>query len=145
MLSYDMEDIVVIDTSVVISALIGKNGPGREVLRRCLKSQFKPIISNTLFAEYQDVAIREKILEICPLNKDEIQELLNAFYSVCRWVQVYYLWRPNLKDENDNFIIELALAGNARTIITNNIRDFKNSELKFPELDIITPEKLLMR
>ena len=73
----------------------------------------------------------------------EIQELLNAFYSVCDWVPIYYLWRPNIADEGDNFLIELALAGNATHIITNNISDLTNSELSFPELEIVKPEQML--
>ena len=67
----------------------------------------------------------------------------NAFYSVCKWLQIYYLWRPNLKDEADNFLIELALAGNALKIITNNIRDLENAELNFPNIEMLTPEKFL--
>ena len=56
---------------------------------------------------------------------------------------MYFLWRPNLRDEGDNFLIELALAGNADFIITNNIKDLCGAELKFPELRIFTPEQLL--
>ncbi len=138
-----METRVVIDTSIIISALIGKKGPSREVIRRCINGQLNPIISNALFSEYQDVSKRTKIIELCPLNSMEIQELLNAFYNRTQWVAIYYLWRPNLVDEGDNFLIELAIAGNASTIITNNVRDFKNSELNFPELKIVTPETLL--
>ncbi|MCV6626455.1 MAG: PIN domain-containing protein, partial [Cellvibrionaceae bacterium] len=77
------------------------------------------------------------------LNTDEIRSLLNAFYSTCEWVPVYYLWRPNLRDEDDNFLIELAIAGNSNCIVTNNIKDMKNSELIFPELKIVSPEQLL--
>ncbi len=144
MLSFlSMNKTIVIDTSVIISALIGKAGPGREVIRRCFLGLYKPLISNALFLEYEDVSKREKILAICPLNVIEIRELLNAFYGRCEWIPVYYLWRPNITDENDNFLIELALAGNATHIITNNIGDLKNAELKFPELKIITPAEFL--
>lgn len=61
--------------------------------------------------------------------------------SVCRWVKVYYLWRPNLLDEADNHLIELAIAGNASVIVTRNIRDFQQSQLQFPQLKIRTPEQ----
>ena len=138
-----MENTIVIDTSIMISALIGKKGPSREVIRRCLNGQLKPIMSNALYCEYQDVSKRENIVALCPLTSDEIQELLNAFYSATRWISIHYLWWPNLTDESDNFIVELAIAGNATTIITNNIRDFHNSEISFPELKIVTPEILL--
>ena len=140
-----MTDTVVVDTSVLISALIGEQGPSREILRRCLMGAFNPLISNTLFSEYEDVCGRKQILELCPLSPKEIRELLNSLYSVCRWVPVYFLWRPNLKDEGDNFLIELALAGIADFIISNNISDLHGAELKFPELSILTPEQILKR
>ena len=138
-----MADTVVIDTSVLVSALIGARGPNREIIRRCLQGKYNPLISNALFQEYEDVSKREQVLDVCPLTPKEILELLHSFYSVCRWVPIYYLWRPNIIDEGDNFLIELALAGNATHIITNNIRDLSSAELKFPDLKILTPETIL--
>lgn len=136
---YAMTDTVVIDTSVLISA----QGPNREIIRRCLLGEYNPVMSNALFQEYEDVSKRENVLDICPLSQKEVLELLHSFYSVCRWVPIYYLWRPNIVDEGDNFLIELALAGNATHIITNNIRDLLNAELEFPGLKILTPETIL--
>ena len=138
-----MSNIVVIDTSVLINALLGPAGPARELIRRCLKGIYNPLINNTLFLEYEEVTNRSHILEQCPLTSTELQELLNAYYSVCEWVPIYYLWRPNLLDESDNFLIELAIAGNAYCIVTKNIRDLKKSEMMFPDLQILTPEQLL--
>lgn len=138
-----MNNTIVVDTSVLISALIGPIGPNREVIRGCLNGCYNPLISNALFQEYEDVSGRDTIRELCPLTTAELRELLNAFYSTCQWVPIYYLWRPNLLDEADNFLIELAVAGNATCIVTNNIRDMKSSELAFPSLHILTPEELL--
>lgn len=138
-----MNSKIVVDTSVVISALIGKEGPSREILRKCLLGEYVPLISNALFQEYEDVSARKAILELCPLTQAEVKELLCSFYSVCQWVSIYYLWRPNLKDEADNFLIELAIAGNARVIVTNNIKDLKGAELSFKHLDILTPQEFL--
>jgi predicted nucleic acid-binding protein len=53
---------------------------------------------------------------------------------------VYYTWRPNLPDEADNHIVELAVAGQASVIVTNNIRDFIRAELYFSGLRILAPE-----
>ena len=138
-----MKNYIVIDTSVLINALLGHAGPARELIRRCLLGHYKPLISNALFLEYEDVTNRSHNLELCPLTPDELRELLNAYYSVCEWVPIYYLWRPNLPDEGDNFLIELAVAGNAYCVVTNNVRDIKTSELIFPGLHIITPEQFL--
>ena len=132
-----------VDTSIIASALIGKRGPSRKVLRKCLLEEYKPLISNALFQEIEDVISRERIIKACPLPKKDIRELVNAFYSTCRWVPVYFLWRPNLSDEGDNFLIEVAIAGNAEAIVTNNTKDLEGSELLFEGLKILKPEQLL--
>ncbi len=134
---------IVMDTSVLISALIGPAGPGRQVLRNCLLGDYKSMVSTTLFMEYEAVYRRPEILKQCPLEPAEIKELLAAYYSVCTWVPIHYLWRPNLKDENDNFLIGLAVASNARFIVTNNTKDLLGAELIFKELEIVKPEQLL--
>ena len=66
-----------------------------------------------------------------------------AFLSVCEWVQVYFSWRPNLADEGDNHIVELAVAGGAEAIVTNNVRDFLAPQLRFPGLRAVTPRELM--
>ncbi len=139
----DADSRIVIDTSVLISALVGAQGASRQVLRLCLLKQRIPLISNALFHEYEAVASREDIRARCPLNAGEIRALLNSLYSVSRWVPVYYLWRPNVPDEADNFLVELAIAGNAAAIVTHNISDLGRMELNFPELRILTPESYL--
>jgi putative PIN family toxin of toxin-antitoxin system len=138
-----MPEKIVIDTSVMVSALIGKRGASREVIRRCLSGSYLPLISNPLFQEYEDVSSRKRVRDVCPFESMEIRDLLNAFYSVCTWVPIYYLWRPNLGDEGDNFLIELALAGNSQIIVTNNVKDLTTAELKFDTLRVLKPEQLL--
>ena len=69
--------------------------------------------------------------------------LFQAFLSVSQWVNIYFLWRPNLSDEADNHLIELALAGNALSIVTNNVKDFQKTELLFPHLSILKPEQII--
>jgi putative PIN family toxin of toxin-antitoxin system len=134
---------IVVDTSVFVSALIGPSGPSREVIRRCLQAQYLPLMGLNLFCEYESVISRESVLTQCPLSRDEIFKLLQAFLSICEWVNVYYLWRPNLRDEADNHLIELAIAGNARFLVTNNLRDFRNTQLLFPNLVTTNPQGLL--
>jgi len=101
------------------------------------------LLGNALFAEYENVSARLHILEKCPVSADDIQALMEAFCSVAEWVSMYYLWRPNLADEADNHLLELAAAGNAQWIATNNVRNFKRAELLFPGIRILTPEQVL--
>ncbi|MCA6613908.1 MAG: putative toxin-antitoxin system toxin component, PIN family, partial [Pseudanabaena sp.] len=121
-----MKSRIVIDTSVLISALIGSTGASRELIRLCLQGEYQPLMGNNLFLEYESVILREEIITQCTLTKQEIFTLIDAFMSVCQWIDIYYLWRPNLRDEADNHLIELAIAGNAQIIATKNIKDFLN-------------------
>ncbi len=132
-----------VDTSVFISALIISKGSSRELIRRCLKGEYQPLMGNALFSEYESVIGREEIIAKCPLTSVEISALLASFMSVSQWIYIYYLWRPNLKDEGDNHLIELAVAGNAQIIATHNIKDFRNPELLFPNLSILKPEEII--
>jgi predicted nucleic acid-binding protein len=98
-----------------------------------------------LFAEYEDVSDREAVLARCQLSRPQREELLDAFLSVCEWTQVFFLWRPNLPDEADNHLIELAVAGGATSLVTHNVKDFRRGELRFPQLRIETPRDFLIR
>ena len=133
---------VVIDTNILVSALLTA-GANRQVIRTCLMGQMRPLIGSTLFLEYEDLLARQDLYRKSLLNADERRELFAAFLSVCEWVQVYYLWRPNLRDEGDNHLIELAVAGGASFLATNNLRDLKSGELRFPSIRIVSPKELL--
>lgn len=134
---------IVIDTSVWISALISPDGASRELLRLALLGNYSPLMGNALFIEHESVAYREEIKALCPLEEREIKALLSSLMSVSQWVSIYYLWRPNLKDEADNHLIDLAIAGGAEIIATHNIKDFQHAELLFPELSILKPEQII--
>ena len=96
-----------------------------------------------LFHEYEDLLGRSDLMAKGPLSAKERQSLLDAFLSVADWTKVYFLWRPNLPDEADNHLIELALAGSAGTIVTNNLKDLEHGELRFPGLIIQSPGQFL--
>lgn len=138
-----MRQILVLDTSVFVSVLLGPKGASREVVRGCLLRRYQPLMGAALFTEYESVLARDTLFRRCVLTKRERETLLDAFLSACQWVNIYYAWRPNLTDEADNHLIELAVAGGAEAIITHNVRDFKRSELRFPGLEIMTPANWL--
>ena len=135
--------VAVIDTSVFVSAVMKADTAPRQVLRLCLRGKVRPLMSNALFAECEDVLSRQGLFKGSPLTEAERGQLLDAYLSVCSWVPIYYLWRPNLRDEADNHVVELALAGNARWIVTGNKADLGSGELVFPDLKIYTPTEFL--
>jgi putative PIN family toxin of toxin-antitoxin system len=133
----------VIDTNVMVGALLRRPGSNRSILRACFEGRLFPIMGQRLFLEYEDVLSRDRLFKDSPLSARERRQLLEAFFSVCEWIEVYYLWRPNLRDEGDNHVVEVAVAGGAAMIVTNNVRDFQASELRFPGIQIVTPKEAL--
>lgn len=125
---------VVVDTNVLVAAMLKPEGEPRALLRLCLEDRVQPIVSNPLFAEYEDVFSRKALFERCPLTDAERDALLDAFLACCQWIAISFLWRPNLTDESDNQLIELAVAGNAEWIVTANIRDLRSGELRFDHI-----------
>jgi predicted nucleic acid-binding protein len=134
---------VVLDTNILVAALLRGGGAARAVLRACLQLHYQPVIGPALLAEYEDVLGRGDVFVTSVLTGAEREELFEGFLHRCRWVEVYYAWRPNLPDEADNHLVELGVAAQAETIVTRNLRDLTGGELKFPTLKILSPEQCL--
>lgn len=100
-----------------------------------------PLFGNALWLEYQDLLGRDVLGELT--TPDERLQVLAAIAKSVRWVKVYFGWRPNLPDEADNHLIELALAGGAAAIVTHNVRDLRGGELLLGNLRVLTPAQSL--
>jgi uncharacterized protein len=135
--------IVVVDTNVFISAAMSANGASRQIIRLCLQGHMTPLMGNALFSEFEDVCSRDALFDERLISREDRNSLLDAFFASCTWVPIYFLWRPNLRDETDNHVMELAIAGGAEAIITANKKDFRNSELSFPHIEICNPVEFL--
>ncbi len=132
---------LVIDTNVFVAGLRSAGGASRAVLRRALEGKLQPLFGNALWMEYQDLLGRPVWGDAT--TPDERIAVLAALAKQGRWVTVYYGWRPNLPDEADNHLIELALAGGAAAIVTHNLRDIKGGELRLGNLRVLTPAQCL--
>jgi putative PIN family toxin of toxin-antitoxin system len=133
---------LILDTNIFVGACLTA-GASNLVLAACLKEQHRPIMGNSLFSEYEDVLARTLLFERSRLSKAEREELFDIFVSRCQWIRVYYQWRPNLRDEADSHLIELAVAGKAHCIVTRNTRDLESGQLLFPYVLLLTPEQFL--
>lgn len=131
-----------IDTNVLVGACLG-TGSAAAVVAACLNGRCVPVVGNALLGEYEDVLHRDALFAGSRLTPTERDELLDIFLSRCQWGTIYFLWRPNLRDEADNHLIELAIANGVEVIVTRNLRDLANMELRFPELRILSPEDFL--
>lgn len=136
--------MIVVDTNVFVGACLG-TGASSRVVEACLARHFQPLMGAALLAEYEDVLARTRLFTRSRLDAVERGELLDIFLATCRWTRIYFGWRPNLRDEGDNHLVELAVAGGASAVVTHNLRDLKNMELKFPGLSVVTPTQLLAK
>jgi predicted nucleic acid-binding protein len=129
---------IVIDTNVFVGACMGE-GAARGVVQAALHGRCQPLMGAALFAEHEDVLDRSGVFSTSRLDEDERAELLDIYLATCLWTRIYFGWRPNLPDEGDNHIVELAVAGGAQFVVTRNLRDLTRPELRFPGLRIVSP------
>jgi len=135
---------IVLDTDVLVAAMLGAGAASR-LVGAVLEGGFEPVMGPALYAEHEAVLGRSALFSRCRLSVAERGELFDIYLARCHWTRIYYLWRPNLGDEADNHLVELAVAGSAQAIVTRNKRDFRGAELKFENLAVLTPAECLRR
>jgi putative PIN family toxin of toxin-antitoxin system len=135
---------IALDTDVLVAAMLGAGAASR-LVGAVLEGRFEPLMGPALYAEHEAVLARGRLFARCRLSAAEREELLDIYLARCRWTRIYFLWRPNLRDESDNHLVELAVAGGAQAIVTRNRRDFRGAELRFENLAVLTPAEALRR
>ena len=132
-----------LDTCIIISALRSKKGASHFLLRKAVLKQLPIIMHFKLLAEYRDVLTRPDMVSALIYTADEIEKILIGLVNVAEEVNPHFLWRPNLKDEKDNFLIEIAVTSQPCTIITHNIKDLLQGELLFPSIFVKQPQEVI--
>ena len=133
--------LVVLDTNVLVAALCRREeSPSFRILRYIQQGIVPLTLMQKLHLEYESVLTREGVLRLVGVDEDEIMMVLDALTAIALQSEVFYLWRPNLLDETDNFVIEATIATGA-VVVTKNIADFQTGELKFPDLVVLTPQQ----
>lgn len=59
-------------------------------------------------------------------------------------VETYFVWRPQLRDPADEFVLDAAVNGRAQAIVTFSRRDFGIVPTRFG-IDVLTPAEILAR
>ena len=129
-----MENIV-IDTNVLLSALYSNKGASYKLLSIIDSDKFVVNISTTLIYEYEEILKLKSNLEI-----QYVDSILNYICAIGKKNKIFYLWRPKLKDSDDDFLLELAVTSNS-IIVTLNGKDFKPAS-EF-NLKVMTPKEFL--
>lgn len=61
------------------------------------------------------------------LTRSEVQSFLDAVISLVEPVDIWFLWRPQLRDPGDELVLEAAANGRANAIVTFNQRHFEQT------------------
>jgi predicted nucleic acid-binding protein len=101
--------------------------------------RFQINITVPLVLEYEDVARR--LIGAIPLTETDIDDIIDSICHTAVPREVYYLWRPLLKDLKDDMVLEVAVAGGCDFIVTFNRRDFQGAEVF--GIRIVTPKEFL--
>ncbi len=136
-----MSQLIVIDTCVLISALRSRNGASFKPLSLIDSKKFSFFLSVPLVLEYEAVA--KRMSRNIGLTYLDIEDIIDYLCTVGKHRKVHFLWRPNLKDPSDDFVLELAVESECNYIVTHNIKDFK--DIKKFNLKAITPQELLRK
>ncbi len=141
---------IVIDTNVFLSSLFSQNGASHKLVLWIVeqyKNNYKKynVISNTLVTEYEDVLTRDKNIEkFKNFSISEVKEFIDGICLISNHQRINFLWRPFLKDSNDDMVLEVAFNSKADYIVTHNIKDFKGVEDNF-NIEVITPKEFLIK
>lgn len=134
--------ITVIDTDVLVAGLMSSGGASFQILQMIPDNKLNYLLSVPLFLEYEDVLKRTDFLKKTALNRQDIDIVLDNIAAHCIQTNIYFLWRPKLRDPKDDMILELAVSGNADVIVTFNVKDFIHVKKEF-DIDVITPSLFL--
>ena len=100
---------VVLDTSVVIAALRSRHGASNRLLEMGFERRFEILATPALFLEYEEVLVREEQRAVHGMSDERIEAFLVGLAAIIKPVRVYFQWRPQLGDTDDEMVLETAL------------------------------------
>lgn len=112
---------VVVDTNVLVSAMLGPGRVPDKLLTTLFERRVHLLYDARIRAEYADVVRRPKFRAIPVERRERMLADLLAVGTELRDVAPY---AGLLADPDDRVFIEVALAGRADALITGNLKDY---------------------
>lgn len=92
-----------------------------------------------LVVEYEDVLLRLLPPGMAP---SDVGYFLDYLCQIAHRQTIFFLWRPFLRDPQDDMVVEVAVAAQCDGIVTHNVRDFQGIERV--GLRLFTPGEFLL-
>jgi len=132
--------LVVLDTSVLVAAWRSRNGASFALLENLRDESFEIAVSVPLVLEYEAVLLRHLARG---QRKADVTALVDYLCSVAHRQHIFFLWRPLLRDADDDMVAEVAFASGASAIVTHNVRDFQ--PILRLGVDVLVPGQFLLK
>lgn len=131
---------VVLDTSVLVAAARSNSGASYALVSSIPTLEFELCLSVSLYMEWQQVLTRDENLSPGRTVEDTLN-YLRYLAGQAHLQQIHFLWRPFLRDANDDMVLELAFAAGCRYLVTHNVKDFHGAERL--GVTVISPREFL--
>lgn len=113
-----------LDTNVLVAAMRSPKGASARILDGVRQGLVIPVVNVGLFLEYEAVLTRPAQLAAMDLTASDIYRALDAFASVAIQADGRWRDRPQLRDPDDDMVLEAAVNGQAMAIVTFELRTF---------------------
>lgn len=133
---------VVLDTSVIVSALRSRHGASNRLLALAYSRSIQILATPALFLEYEEVIARPKHRAVHGMSNERLREFLIGLAAIIEPVRIFYQWRPQMHDPDDEMVLETPINGRADAIATHNLRDFVSAASRF-SLRVVNPASLV--
>jgi predicted nucleic acid-binding protein len=94
--------------------------------------------------EYEAVCRRSEHREASGLSIQQVEIFLDAIIALAEPVPTHFLWRPQLRDPNDEMVLEAAVNGRADFLVTFNVRDYGTAAAQFG-VEVLLPREAIAR
>jgi len=136
---------LVMDTNVLVAGACRRESSlAYQLLMGVLEERYPIILTEPIVLEYLDVLARPTVRALTGLTRRQSEDLVTDLIALSRKLQVRFSWRPNLKDEGDNKLVEAAIHA-AAVIATYNVSDFRSPDLPQHGWTVMTPQEFLAR
>lgn len=119
-------------------------GASAAIVRAAREKNATLLLSVPLAVEYQSVCRRPEHRMAAGLSLRQVEMFLNAIIAMAEPVHTHFLWRPQLRDPNDEMVLEAAVNGNAGAVVTFNVRDYGTAPSQFG-VDVLLPREAIAR
>ena len=132
----------VFDTNIFVAAFRSRRGASFLILKAIRQGLIEGAVSEALFLEYAEVLKRDENLQNFWITSEDIDVVLGVLADVFQPIQIYFKWRPQLSDPDDEMVLECAINAQAKAIVTFNVQDFLPAAQYFG-VEVVRPGQLV--